>query len=114
MTREVRKNQTIYKSRNKKRKQSSHTKAAETDDGGASTSARKLKSQDEYHVPKTDTVDYRIINFVTVLSVIASLVKCAKCNSKISFGIVSERGLGFKFLLCVISVLLSTYLFAIL
>ena len=23
-------------------------------------------------------------------------MKCAKCNSKISFGIVSERGLGFK------------------
>ena len=47
-------------------------------------------------MPKTDTVDYRIINFVTVFSAIASLVKCAKCNNKISFGIVSERGLGFK------------------
>ena len=47
-------------------------------------------------MPKTDTVDYRIINFVTVFSAIASLVKCVKCNSKISFGIVSERGLGFK------------------
>ena len=74
------KNRTIYKSRNNKRKQQ----------------ARKLKSQDEYHVPKTDTVDYRIINFVTVFSAIASLVKCAKCNSEISFGIVSERRLGFK------------------
>ena len=96
MTKEVRKNRTIYKSRNKKRKQSFNPKTAETDDGGATTSARKLKSQDEYHVPKTNTVDYRIINFVTVFSAIASLVKCAKCNSKISFGIVSERGLGFK------------------
>ena len=55
-------------------------------DGGASTSARKRKSQDEYHVPKTDTVDYRIINFVTVFLAIASLVKFAQCNSKISFG----------------------------
>ena len=57
---------------------------------------KKLKSQDEYHVPKTDTVDYRIINLVTVFSAIANLVKCAKCNSKISFSIVSESGLGFK------------------
>ena len=47
-------------------------------------------------MPKTDTVDYRLINFVTVFSAITSLVECAKCNSKISFGIVSERGLGFK------------------
>ena len=47
-------------------------------------------------MPQTDTVDYRIINSVTIFSAIASLVKCAKCNSKISFGIVSERGLGFK------------------
>ena len=47
-------------------------------------------------MPKTDTVDYRIINFVTVFSAIASLVKCAKCNGEISLGIVSERGLGFK------------------
>ena len=82
VTREVRKNRKIYKSRNKKRKQSFNPKTAETNDGGASTSARKRKSQDEYHVPKTDTVDYRIINFVTVFSAIASLVKCAKCNSK--------------------------------
>ena len=96
MTREVKKKRTIYKSRNKKRKQSFNPKTAETDDGGASTSARKLKSQDEYHLPKTDTVDYRIINFVTVFSAIASLVKCANCNSKISFAIVSERRLGFK------------------
>ena len=96
VTRGVRKNRTIYKSRNKKRKQSFNPKTAETDDGGASTSARKLKSQDEYHVPKTDTVDYRIINFITVFSAIAILLKCAKCNSKISFAIVSERRLGFK------------------
>ena len=47
-------------------------------------------------MPKTDTADYRTINFFTVFSAIASLVKCAKCNSKISFGIASERGLGFK------------------
>lgn len=94
--REVRKNRLIYKSRNKKRKQSFNPKTAETDDGGASTSAKKLKNQDEYHVPKSAAVDYRIINFVTVFSAIASLVKCEKCNSKISFGIVSERGLGFK------------------
>ena len=95
VTREVRKNRTIYKSRNKKRKQSFNPKTTETD-GGASTSARKLTSQDEYHVPKTDTVDYRKIDLVTVFSAIPSLVKCAKCNSKISFGIVSERGLGFE------------------
>ena len=67
MTKEVRKNRSIYKSRNKRTKQSFNPKTAETDDGGASTSARKLKSQDEYHVPETDTVDYRIINIVTVL-----------------------------------------------
>ena len=96
VTREVRKNRTIYKSRNKKTKQSSNPKTAETYDGGASTSARKLTSQDEYHVLKMDTVDDRIINFVIVFSAIASFVKCAKCNSKISFGIVSERGLSFK------------------
>ena len=96
MTREVRQNRTINKSRNKKRKQSFNPKIAETDDGGASTSARKLKNQDKYHVPQTDTVDYRIINFVTIFSAIASFVKCANYNSKISFGIVSERGLGFK------------------
>ena len=67
VTREVRKSRTIYKSRYKKRKQSFNPKTAETDDGGASTSARKLKSQDEYHVPKTDIVDYRIINFASSL-----------------------------------------------
>ena len=47
-------------------------------------------------MPKTDTLDYSIINFVTIFSAIASLVKCAKCISKISFGIVTERGLGFE------------------
>ena len=85
VTRKVIKNRTIYKSRNKKRKQCFNPKTAETDDGGASTSTRRLKSQDEYHVPKTDTVDHRIINFVTVFSAIASLVKCAKCNSNSIF-----------------------------
>lgn len=96
VSREDRKNRRIYKSRTLKRKQHFNPKTAETDDGGASTSAKKLRDQDEYHVPKTDAVDYRIINFFTVFSAITSLVKCAKCNSKISFGIVSERGLGFK------------------
>lgn len=96
VTREVRAVERVFKTRNRKRKQVFNPKTADADDGGASTSAKKLKVTDEYHVPKTEAVAYKIINFMTVFSTIASLVKCAKCNSKISFGIADERGLGFK------------------
>ena len=42
------------------------------------------------------SIDYRIINFLTVFATTSNLVKCAKCNGSVKFQVASQRALGFK------------------
>lgn len=87
------------KSRPRKRKQYFNPKTAEQDDSGVSASAKKFKFQKEYYVPNDNSVNYRIVNFFTVFSIISNAVKCIECNGKVKFSVASERGLGFKIVL---------------
>ncbi|XP_067210342.1 uncharacterized protein [Linepithema humile] len=101
VSREARTRTNIIKSRTKKRKCMFNPKTAEHDDAGVSTSAKKLKQQNDISVPVDNSIEYRILNFFTVFAAIANLVKCAKCNGNVKFQTASSRGLGFKIaLLC--------------
>ncbi|EZA50167.1 hypothetical protein X777_11230 [Ooceraea biroi] len=85
-----------YKSRSKKRKQSFNPKTPETNEASFSASRRKIELQKQIVVPQDNSIEYRILNFVSVFSAIAMLVKCKKCNNDIKFQTTSTRGLGFK------------------
>lgn len=97
------------KDRSKKRKQSFNPKTAEIDDKSfTSTSAKKLKSQDEKHVPEDGILQYAIIDFLLVFSTLSTFVKCSNvinengedkiCNGKVDFKQCVKFGLGFKIL----------------
>ena len=58
----------MQKSRNKKRKQVFNPETAETDESSFSTSARKLKMQEEIFIPRDSSVENRILNFIMVLA----------------------------------------------
>lgn len=47
-------------------------------------------------MPQDSSIEYRILNFITVFSTIATFVKCKTCNSDIKFQTANMRGLGFK------------------
>lgn len=85
-----------WKSRSKKRKQSFNPKTAETNEASFSASRKKIESQKQIVMPQDNSIEYRIINFVSVFLAIAMLVKCKKCNSDVKFQTASTRGLGFK------------------
>ncbi|KYQ49804.1 hypothetical protein ALC60_11123, partial [Trachymyrmex zeteki] len=61
-----------------------------------SSSAKKLKTDRETSVPEDPNIGYRILNFLTVFSVLSECIKCKKCDSDVRFSIESTRGLGFK------------------
>ena len=95
------------KDRSKKRKQSFNPKTAEiNDESFTSTSAKKLKSQDENHVPEEGNLQYAIIDFFLVFSTLSTFVKCSNiinengeekvCNGKVDFKQCVKFGLGFK------------------
>ena len=42
------------------------------------------------------TVEYRILNFITVLAAISEYVIRKVCGGEVKFETASERGLGFK------------------
>ncbi|XP_067205402.1 uncharacterized protein [Linepithema humile] len=84
------------KSRPKKRKNVFNPKTAERDQKASSASAKKLKKQEDISVPMDNNNDYRILNFITVFSAIANVVKCKRCNGNVKFQTASARGLGFK------------------
>ena len=62
---------------------------------GVSASAKKLNMANEDFDINYDFSN-RILNFVTVFSVISQHVKCKTCDSDIAFHERSSRGLGFK------------------
>ena len=65
---------------------------------GVSASAKKLNMAIEDFDINYDFGN-RILNFVTVFSVISQHVKCKTCDSDIAFHERSPRGLGFKILI---------------
>jgi len=95
-SREKRKSSKVQKSRPKKRKNVFNPKTAETDESSFSASAKKLKMQEEIFVSRDSSVEYRILNFITVFAAISEYVKCKVCDRKVKFETASERGLGFK------------------
>lgn len=68
----------------------------EKDEANTSASSKKLKSTDAADIEIDASFGYRIINFVSVFSIISEAVKCKKCGGKVEFTEVSNRGLGFK------------------
>lgn len=95
-SRELRKTSKVQKSRPRKRRNVFNPKTAETDESSFSASAKKLKMQEEILVPRDSSVEYRILNFITVFAAISEYVKCKDCNGNVKFHTASERGLGFK------------------
>lgn len=98
-SREKRKSTGYVKSRTKKRKNVFNPKTAETDDINFSTPAKKFKNQKDIIVPRDVSIEYKILNFMTVFASISEFVKCESCNGKVSFKTDSQRGLGFKIII---------------
>lgn len=96
VSRDSRGSERDQKSRPKKRKNIFNPKTADRNQTASSASAKKLKDQEDISVPVDSSSGYRILNFFTVFSAIANLVKCITCNGKVKFEIASTRGLGFK------------------
>lgn len=92
----MRKSHNVRKSRVKKRKNVFNPKTAETDERSFSASAKKFKEQEEISVTLDPSVEYRILNFITVFAAIAEYVKCKVCDGDVKFQTTSERGLGFQ------------------
>lgn len=95
-SRRSRSEEDFRKLRPKKRKNVFNPKLAESNKASFSTSAKKLKDNDDLTVPQDSSVEYRILNFITMFSAISNLVKCKTCDSNIKFETASTRGLGFK------------------
>lgn len=66
-----------------------------TDVEAKSTSSKKIKPNASVEVEDLEK-HYRIIDFILVFSTIASLVKCAECDGKVSFQSCKKEGLGFN------------------
>ena len=96
ITRNVRSSRNVQKSRPNKRKQYFNPKTSETGDGNFSALKKKLKTQYDFIVPQDDSVQYRILNFITVFSAISTFVKCKVCNNNVKFQPSSTCGLCFK------------------
>lgn len=62
-------------------------------------SAKKFKEQEEISVPRDPSIEYRILNFITVFAAISEYVKCKTFDGNVKFQTASERGLGFKIVL---------------
>lgn len=97
----------IRKDRPRKRRQSFNPKTPEIDDASfTSTSAKKLKNQDEIDVPEDATLQYAFIDFFLVFSTLSTFVKCSNvinengekkvCDGKVEFKQCAKVGLGFK------------------
>lgn len=89
----------MQKSRPKKRRNVFNPKTVETNGSSFSASAKKFKMQEEISVPFDSSVEYRILNFITVFATISEYMKCKICDGNVKFETASERGLGFKIVL---------------
>lgn len=82
---------------NIKNRQPKNAHAIEEDDEFVSSSAKKFKlSEDQHDVSVDENFAYRIVCPFSVLSTIATLVKCKTCGGDVHFTESSARGLGFK------------------
>lgn len=95
-TREKHQSGVFRKDRPKKRLPPKNPNQIEQDDSFVSSSAKKLKYDDDFVVPETNNIGYEIFNFITVFAAISACVKCKQCDSNIEFKKASIRGLGFK------------------
>lgn len=95
-SRRSRSEEDFRKCRPKKRKNVYNPKKAETSSDSFSTSAKKLINNADIIVSQDSSVEYRILNFITVFTVISSLLKCKSCDGNVKFETASTRGLGFK------------------
>lgn len=99
VSRERRSVKNAHKSRNRKRKNVFNPNKSETDESSFSESAKKFKMQEEIIVPRDTSIEYRILNLITVFEAISEYVKSKTCNKDMKFETSSERGLGFKIIL---------------
>ncbi|CAB3232299.1 unnamed protein product [Arctia plantaginis] len=96
INRETRRTSNEQLSRRNKRKNVFNPKTVECDESSFSASAKKFKAQDEIYVTCDTSVEYRILNFITVFTAISEYVLCKTCREPLKFETASERGLGFK------------------
>ncbi|KYM95878.1 hypothetical protein ALC62_13471 [Cyphomyrmex costatus] len=94
-TREKRQSSGYRKDRPKRRKQSFNPKNVEIDESSFSASRKKIRV-DQVTVPKANFVEYHILNFIKVFTIISDFVKYKTCNGDIKFAPIDTRGLGFK------------------
>jgi len=85
VSRSIRIFEKVQKSRPKKRKQYFNPKTDSTEEIVCSASRKKIRLGDEVTVPQDNSIEFRILNFITVFSAISELVKCKKCNSDVKF-----------------------------
>ena len=71
--------------RNIKRKFKGNQFTAENSSELPSSSAKKLKSNDELQRPTDSSIKYVILCFNVVFSTLSQYIKCKKCNGQISF-----------------------------
>jgi len=62
----------------------------------AFASGKKLKMQEDIIVFGDYSIEYRVLNFITVFSTFSTFVNCKQCKGDIKFQTASSRGLGFK------------------
>lgn len=63
---------------------------------GISASARKLAAAHSDEIPVNHSHRYRIIEFVTVFSMLSELLCCKSCHGAVKFEESGQRGLGWK------------------
>lgn len=95
ITRTKRESTGYRKDRPKRRKQSFNPKNVEIDQRSFSASRQKI-SVDKVTVPEANGIEYRILNFIQVFTILSDFVKCKSCNGDIKFAPIETRGLGFK------------------
>lgn len=72
------------------------TNLDQIDTANTSASARKLSTPEEFDVPISDNLRYVILSFFHVFSVLATFVKCSKCDGQVQFSRTCQKGLGFQ------------------
>jgi len=71
----------------------------ESDQIGPNTSKKKLLTASSETLPVVQIHCYRIIQFVSVFTVLSDLLICRECKQNVTFSEANYRGLGFKILL---------------
>lgn len=73
-----------------------HKRRNDDDIEARSTSTKKIRLSFSQKVAEDTNKHFRIIDFLLVFSTISTLVKCAVCDSTVSFQCCGKIGLGFK------------------